>query len=196
MASTTAALTLDTISDLRAAAVADGQLVLVLGVVVFGDGLGGFYRWNASSTAPEDTTYNNFIASNASTTGRWQRVFQRVRPAGPNLLVANGSFKTVFCPSTTDSNGRCTVYLTDDGTATGNALFSQIMETSGEGTAVVTDPNAMLMGARYSISADLTTLVYQFARGGSSVVSILGTTILGMRAAAAGSPVTVRVDGM
>lgn len=190
-------LTLDTIAQLRAAPVNEGQLVLVLGAATYGDGLGGFYRWVASNTATEEATpYFNVIKSNLVTTGRWVRTFQRVRILGPNVLITNGGFKTLICPSTTDANGRVTVYLTDDGTATGNALFSTIMMTSGEGTAPQTDPNNLLSGGRYSMSADMRTLVYQFARGNSSTISLLGVNILGMRAAAAGTAVAVRIDGM
>jgi hypothetical protein len=197
MPSTTAILTLDTLTALRAAPVAEGQLVLVLGVSSYGDGLGGFYRWVSTASAPEDTIYNNIVISSISPdSGRWMRVFQRVRTVGPNTLISNGSFKTLFCPASTDLNGRVTIYLTDDGTATGNALFSTVMQTSGEGTAPVTDPNNMLIGSRYSMSADLKTLVYQFARGNSATLSALGANILGMRAAAISSSVSVRVDGV
>lgn len=190
-------LTLDTVNDLKAAPTQDAQLVLVLGVTAYGDGGGGFYRFDKTSTASNDTTYYNVVQPTAGS-GRWVRVFQRVRPigAGGNIIVANGSFKMIYAPGTTDANGRVTVYLTDDGTATGNAIFSTIMQTAGEGTANVTDPNNMLIGARYSLSADRKTLVYQFARGNSSVISLLGATILGMRTAAPGSPVVVRIDGM
>lgn len=197
MVTTFGMLTLDTIADLRTAPVQDGQLVLVLGAVSYGDGLGGFYRWAATSTATEESSpYFNVIAATGVGTGRWVRTFQRVRVAGPNIVVTNGGFKTVFCPGTTDSNGRVTVYLTDDGSATGTALFSTVMMTSGEGTAVQTDPNNVLIGGRYSMSSDMRTLTYQFARGNSSVLSVLGTTVLGMRAAAVGTSVAVRVDGI
>lgn len=197
MVTTFGMLTLDTVNDLKAAPTQDAQLVLVLGVTAYGDGGGGFYRFDKTSTAANDTSYYNVVAPTAGS-GRWVRVFQRVRPigAGGNIIVANGSFKMIYAPGTTDANGRVTVYLTDDGTATGNAIFSTIMQTAGEGAANVTDPNNMLIGARYSLSADRKTLVYQFARGNSSVISLLGATILGMRTAAPGSPVVVRIDGM
>lgn len=196
MATSVGTLTLDTINDLREAYTAEGQLVLVLGVATYGDGLGGFYRWVGSSNAVEDTAFYNVIASNVTTPGRWIRVFQRVRQIGGNTLVSNGSFKMLFAPGVADSNGRVTVYLTDDGTATGNALFTTIMQTTGEGTAAVSDPNNVLIGARYSMSSDLKTLVYQFARGNSTVLSVLGTNVIGMRSAATGAPVSVRIEGV
>lgn len=196
MTTTTSLLTLDSLNDLRTLPVADAQLVLVLGVTGWGDGLGGFYRWSAGNTTAEDKPYYNFVGSSRSTAGRWVRVFQRVRTIGVNVLVTNGGFKTLFASGVTDANGRLTVYLTDDGTPAGNALFGNIMQTNGEGTAVQTDPNNIFVSGRYSLSSDLKTLVYQFARGNSSVVSLLGTTVLGMRAAAQGATVSVRIDGM
>lgn len=196
MVTTFGQLTLDTLADLAALPTQDGQIVLVLGAAAYGDGLGGFYRFDKSSTAAADA-YNNIVLPTTGS-GRWIRVFQRVRKLGStsNILVSNGSFKMIYAPASTDANGRVTVYLTDDGTATGNAIFTTIMQTAGEGTANVTNPNDTLIGARYSLSADRKTLTYQFARGNSSVLSILGVTVLGMRAAASGSPVVVRVDGM
>lgn len=196
MVTTFGMLTLDTLGDLRQQPVQDGQLVLVLGATAWGDGLGGFYRWSPSAADAEDTPYYNIVASSVTGAGRWMRVFQRVKMIGTSVLVTNGGFKTLFAPAITDANGRVTVYLTDDGTATGTALFGNIMQTTGEGTAVQTDPNNLLSGGRYSLSADRKTLVYQFARGNSSVVSLLGVNVLGMRAAAAGATVVVRIDGM
>lgn len=196
MVTTFGLLTLDTLTDLRAAPTQDGQLVLVLGALTYGDGLGGFYRWSDNITPAEDATYYNVIAATGSATGRWIRVFQRVRTVGANVLVANGSFKQLYCPGVTDSNGRVTLYLTDDGTANGNALFSTIMQTAGEGTDAVTQPNAALVGSRYSVSVDRKTLVYQFSRGSTTTLGALGLTILGLVAAPSGANVTVRIDGM
>lgn len=197
MATTFGMLTLETIAQLRDAPINEGQVVLVLGAVTYGDGLGGFYRWVATNTSSEEATpYFNVIKSDLGATGRWVRTFQRVRIVGPNILVINGGFKTVFAPATTDANGRVTVYLTDDGTAAGVGLFSTVMMTTGEGTTPQIDANNIIFGGRYSMSADMRTLTYQFARGNSATVSLLGVNILGMRAAATGTNVVVRVDGM
>lgn len=199
MPTTFGMLTLDTISQLRTAQVSDGQLVLVLGAATYGDGLGGFYRWVAGSSATEDANpYFNVITSSvAGANGRWIRTFQRVRIlGGGNILVTNGGFKTLFCSGVTDANGRIALNLTEDGTATGTPLFATIMMTSGEGIAVQTDPNNVLIGGRYAITSDMRTLTYQFARGNSSTLSLLGITVLGMRAAATGTAVAVRIDGM
>lgn len=51
----------------------DGQLAFICGYHAVGDGGGGFFRWNAASTATHDGGIT--IKATASATGRWIRLF-------------------------------------------------------------------------------------------------------------------------
>lgn len=197
MPSTLSTLTLETISDLRSALVSDGQLVLLVGINSVGDGRGGFYRWTANATDAEDTTFWNVVASNATSVGRWYRVFQRARSLpGGMVLVMNGGVKTLYCPGTVDGNGTVTVYPTMTGTAGGTAIFTEIWQTAGEAQVNMTNANDLIFGGRQNLAANLTSLTYRFARGATTVVSILGAAIPGLRDAPAGTPVIIRIDGV
>lgn len=196
MASSYSPVEVDLIANLKALPIADGTVVLLVGATSLTDGLGGFYRYSMSSTAAEDTRFWNVVASTVSATGRWIRIFQRVRTVGSGYLVTNGGFKEFFMPTTLDANGRATVYLTDDGTATGNPIFSEVWTTQGDGAAAGSTANDSVIGSKRSLSADLKTLVYQFSRGSSVTVTLLGVLVPGLTAAPAGTAVVVRVSGV
>lgn len=51
----------------------DGQLAFICGYHAVGDGGGGFFRWNAASTSPDDGGIT--IKATASATGRWVRIY-------------------------------------------------------------------------------------------------------------------------
>jgi hypothetical protein len=184
------------ISDLQTTRVTHNQVVLVVGKTTMGDGLGGFYRWDANSTAAVESVFMNVVASSVTTKGRWLRIFQRARSLAQGVLVNNGGVKTLYATGTTDANGRITINLTEENTAAGTALFTDVWLTTGEATNGAATPNDVATGSRVSLSTDKKVLVYQFSRGNSSVVSLLGVNVLGMRAVASGTPVAVRIDGV
>jgi hypothetical protein len=197
---TQAQLVLDTVVQLKSARVSDGTIVLVTGAATMNDGRGGFYRWDPAASGADDTATYNVIVSSRSASGRWVRIFQRVRvlTSGAKLLT-NGGAKTLIIDGTTDANGEVTVSLVDNDSS---AIFASVWMTQGEARPAATESaNDVMFGSRKSLTPDLKTLVFRFSRGssttlGGSLLAILGLIIPGLRAVPAGTPVTIRVDGM
>lgn len=65
-------VTLSTLADLRAKVPQQKQIIQILGLANSTDKNGGFYNWNANSTATDDGF--TIIASNGISTGRWERM--------------------------------------------------------------------------------------------------------------------------
>lgn len=135
----------DTLADMRAYDVSSwtaGSLMATALLIDInsGDAKGGLYQWSPSSAAAEDLTYYNVVLSNTTSTGRWVRVFQRVRVLPQGRLVYNGDVKTLYVPTTTNASGEATFYLTYDGTPTGTPIFSTILENKSEARIDSTDP--------------------------------------------------------
>lgn len=191
-----------TIADLKTQPVSEDTIVLLVSNSTLGDGLGGFYRWDSTSSADEDTTFYNVVKSSTTSSGRWVRIFQRVRQFPHGVLVSVGGVKTFYAlGKTTDVNGLVTAYLTDDGTATGNSLFTTVWTAQGQAIAQAATANDLVIGGQKSLSSDMKTLIFQFARGGSvtlgsSLTAILGLLIPGLRPPAIGTPVTLVVTGL
>jgi len=191
-----------TVADLKMQPVSTDTILLLVGKEHLADGLGGFYRWDVSSTLDEDMAFLNVIKSSVSSTGRWVRIFQRVRQFSHGVLVSVGGVKTFYVlGKATDANGLVTAYLTDDGTPTGNALFSSVWTAQGQAIANAGSANDLVVGGQKSLSSDMKTLVYQFARGGSvtlgaSLTALLGLVIPGLRPPGTGTPVTLIVTGL
>lgn len=194
-------LRLETIADLKAAPVAEGQVVLLVGGMSLGDGRGGFYRWSAASTTAEEMTFLNVVLSDRSTSGRWLRIFQRARKLAHGVLVNNGGVRTFYADGVTDANGQATVNLTEENTPGGTALFAEIWSSSGEAKSSGPTANDSIIGSRKVVANDLKTITYQFNRGAtttlaSSLTGILGLLVPGLRAAPPGTAVTIRIDGI
>jgi hypothetical protein len=137
--------TVNTIAELKARPVAPDALVLVVGKATAGDGLGGFYQWDAASAAAEDMAYLNVIASDGPAAGRWVKLFIRNRlTGGParGTLTINGAFRTFFVGATTDAHGDARVVLTEDGTVGGVPLFSEILYVDCICSAPASTPQA------------------------------------------------------
>jgi len=154
----------ETIALLQALPTYDKAVAFVTGKIAMGDGLGGFYYWDSASVATEDMTFLNTIASTVTTpTGRWIRLFQRARQMSNGILVYNGSVKTFLGTANTvgiPNAGDATLYLTDDGTANGNALFSQIYYHSARANQASADAANAIQSYFKSLSGNLKTLVY------------------------------------
>lgn len=195
-------LTVATISDLKVAPMSPDTLVLVVGKATMMDNLGGFYRWDSSSTADEDLDFLNVIKSSNSAAGRWVRVFQRAKVYPGGVLVNTGGVKTFYIlGKTTDVAGLVTAYLTEDGTATGKPLFSTVWGTTGSASTLATSANDIVIGGQKLLSSDLKTLTYQFARGNSTVLgttlsALIGLVVPGLRPPLSGTPVSILVYGV
>lgn len=188
------ALNLDTIVDLKAAPIADGAIFWVTGAVSAGDGRGGCYKWSPGSTAQVDNRFYRVVKSNLSETGRWMRTYSFSRELPQGIFGSSANGRILNAATTLDINGECVINLTEDNTPTGTALFSEVWTvTYDPRPANLTDPNNIVVGNVKSLTAKVLTC--KFSRG-NSLVGALGLTLLGMRAAAQGTPVNIRVEGL
>lgn len=189
-----------TLADLKAAYNPTGN-ALILGKTTVGDGLGGFYYWDpTNTTATEDTKFLNMIVSSVTNNGRWTRVFQKAQTIPQGYMVNNGGVKTLYCPATTNSSGQCTIYLTNDGTATGTALFSEVWQVTPAASPTATIANPPLVGYGQA-SSDLKTLSCTFSQNnsttlGATLLNIAGTLIKGLTPVPSGVPVLIKVEGV
>lgn len=186
----------NTLTDLRTYPPSTNATVLLIGKATVGDGLGGFYRWDSSSVAIEDSTYLNTIVSSVpDITGRWVRVFQKVKVYPHGLMVTNGGVMTFYAGSTTNASGQSVINLTEDNTLSGVPLFSAVWQVNGQADASASTSNDVITG-NGKVSADLKTATFTFSRGNSSAVGVLGLTVLGLRSAPASTPVRLSVTGI
>jgi len=188
------------LSDLRLQPVDLNVAILMVGMNSMDDNLGGFYRWDATSAVAEDQFLNSVVSS-MSETGRWVRVFQRVRQLPHGILCYNGGIKTFYGAGTVNGSSESSVYLTMDGTAGGTAIFSNVLATNCEATANISNANDVITACRKSLSVDLKTLTYYFSRGNTqtlagTLVAIAGTVITALRAAPSGTAVIFKAEGL
>ena len=182
-------------ADLKAMTPAANQNILLIGKTTVGDGLGGFYRWDASSTADEDLTYLNVIMSTVTSSGRWLRIFQKVRmTAGGAKLVMNGGVKTLFVTGTTDANGQIVVPLTEDGTAGGTALFNTIDSIVVTPQTDAVGPADAVQSYRKNLAANNKTATYGFYKANALTLT-LGLVYSPFASIGAGTIVKFTVQG-
>ena len=190
----------DLLNDLRNANPSDTPVRFLVAKNAVGDNLGGFYRWDATSTASEDTQYLNVVASSLTSTGRWVRVFQKAKTYAQGVLVNNGGIRTLYAPAVTDSNGQVAINLTDDNTLTGNNLFSEIWQVTPQQNPTVALANAPIMGSAQA-SGDLKKVTCIFHQNnsttlGATLLAIAGTVIKGLTPVPANVSVLVKIEGI
>ncbi len=192
----------DLLSDLKSLVPSPGDKVYLTGRTTIGDQLGGFYYWDPTSIDPEDTLFMNVIPAFGVVTGRWIRSFQKARqyPQGttnPGMtMVVNGGVKTLYINTVvSDSNGDATVYLTDTGVASGNALFTEIWFHDVRANSPSSTPSTGVSSYFKSLSTDLKTLVYgQFKP--NPVTITVGLVYAPVSAAPASTPVLFKIEGL
>jgi len=162
----------DTITDLKLQPVDATVKVFVQAKLILGDGLGGFYYWDAASTLNEDMIFMNVVTSSLSSAGRWIRMFQRSRTLSQGVLVSNGNVKTLYAPGTTLANGTATCSLND---AAGNAIFSEVWENRSYCTTPVSAPADAVQSYISAFSASSTTHAYYKV----NAITVLAATVLG-----------------
>lgn len=184
-------------AELKTAPIADSTVVFVSGIGSAMDNNGALYRYNMANTATtDDTKYFNVIKSTQNTTGAWERLNVRMRDYPQGTLETNGARKTFWVRGTTNANGEVTVYATTDNTATGPAIFNQIIFHAVNSQTPAATPNDVVTGCVKTESADRKIIVYRFAKGGSTTVSLLGAIVAGLSTPATGTPVMIKIDGM
>lgn len=192
-----------TLAELRTMAVRDGRVVVVADKATAFDNTGGFYRWNPSSTSAEDTKYLNVIASSVSGTGRWIRMFQRavdMTATGGTMLTLAGNYKEYNVSGTTNSSGQIVWNLTDDGTATGNALFTSIKIIQVTVDQDQPNPEDAVATRRISLSTNLKVLTYGFSKPKvnpvTTALALAGVSIVPTQSVVTGVPATLIIKGL
>lgn len=90
----------------------------------------------------------------------------------------------------TDANGQFTAYPTSDGTAGGAALFSQILSVDFKPSGIPAALQERPFDASYA-NTDNKIITCQFLRG-----MLVGIGLANLRAAAPGTPVLARIEGV
>ena len=185
-----------TAAELKSIQPSPDMNVLMVGSQSLGDGLGGFYRWDPTSSATEDSTYMNVVTSDMTTSGRWVRIFQKAKSVtGGGILVSNGGIKTFFVSGSTDSNGKITLNLTDDNTATGNALFKEIWSITANPNTNANGPATAVQSYRENLAANLKTATFGFYKANAVTVT-LGLLLTPVASIGSGTVVQFRVEGV
>jgi len=192
-----------TIAELRLMPVRDGRVVVVADKATAFDNTGGFYRWNPNATGSEDTKYLNIIVSSVSSTGRWIRMFQRavdISPTNGTMLTLAGNYKEYTVSGTTNASGQIVWNLTDDGTATGNALFTSTKIILVEVDQDQPLPEDAVTPRRISLSSNLKVLTYGFSKPKinpvTTALALIGVSIVPTQSVAAGVPATLTIKGL
>lgn len=188
----------NTIAELKLMIPSPNANVLLIGKTVIGDGKGGFYRWDSTdTTSAEDTTFMNVIPSNVQgVSGRWVRTFQKTRTtAGGGVLVSNGGVKTYFFTASTNSSGEITLNITEENTANGTALFTEIWSITPSPQTNATGPADAVQSYRKALAANLKTTTYGFYKA-NAVTIILGLLYNPFASIGAGTNVQFRVEGV
>lgn len=191
----TGVIYVDTIADLKASPIAPDAMMFVKGNQNIGDGLGGFYMWDATSTNTEDTQYLNYIKATDHTTGRWVRLFQRARVQNTGVMVNTGGVKAYYISGTTDANGNVTLNLTEDGTANGVALFSDIWAITTYPQVNANGPADAVQSYRKSLSANKKNVTYGFYKANALTVT-LGLLFVPVTSIGAGTVISFKVEGI
>ena len=186
----------DMMTDLKNNPITSGAQVLMVGKTSITDGLGGFYRWDETSTATEDMTNLNVIASNLSSTGRWVRTFQRVQVLPHGILVLNGGFKTFYAASSTASTGKATINLTMDNTTTGTAFCTSIKYNDSVSLLDAANPQDAIQQYIVSTTSDLkqTTHGYYKVNAVTLALASLVGGIIPVANVGAGIPVNFKIE--
>lgn len=185
----------DLLADLVAAPVTAGATAFFAGRTVIGDGQGGLYRWDASSTATEDTKFLNVVASSVSSAGRWIRVFQRARVLPHGILVMNGGVKTFFASGVTAADGTVSLSLTMDNTAGGEAIFTEIWSNTSIARTVSTTPGGAVQSFLVEEAANLKSTKHGFCKANVLTLA-LGLLYNPFIMVGAGVNVRTRVEGV
>lgn len=193
------------LEDIKTTPIDSNATYFLIGRDTLGDGKGGFYYWDASSTEAEEMAYMSVIKSNLVEIGRFKRVFSRAIPLPHGVLTISGGVRTFYTtiPHMTNTSGECTFNLTLDNTTTGPAIFTEIWWNQSRAIPPATSSlsvNDIIKGDCKSQSANLKTTTHIFSRGaeysGITLTSILSLVIKGLRIAPQNTQVQVRIEGI
>lgn len=198
MADTIHVAIFNTLADMQAQVGNAGGAYLLLGRNSINDGQGGPFIWDATSTETESLTYLAIVKVTGVTTGRYKKAFlnQVILPHG--ILSFAGGLKIFNSTAsyTTDSSSLCTINLTYENTSGGTAIFTDIWYNIAQPTTTASAANDIVISQVNAVGASNKTTTHIFARGNSSLISVLGLTIAGFRNAVTGTSVRFLVMGV
>ena len=164
---------LGTIAELKLQPVDGTVKIFVASKTFLGDGMGGMYYWDPSSTDTEDMIFLNYIKSALSANGRWIRMYQRSRNIAQGVLVSNGNVKTLYAPGVTNSAGTVTLSLSDKGAP----IFSEIWENRSYCSAPANAPADAVQAYISGMAQDLSSTTHSYYR--ANAITVLAATVLG-----------------
>ncbi len=186
---------LNNITALKNHPVDTDTMIFVVGKETIGDNLGGFYRWDSASTSPEEMGYANIIVSNKIATGRWLRVFQKVKNYSHGILLNNGGIKTFYATGTTNANGEVTLNLTEENTAGGTPLFKEVWFNDSKSTMTATGPGDAVTSYVKSLSSNLKVTTHGYFKANALTIT-LGLLLAPLASVGAGINVQFRIEGI
>lgn len=160
-----------------------------------GDSVCAQLQFDSAFTLNMDAnTSRSFISVQNVTFERKVMVYSSMQNSPP--LTIQSTPKFFFTKATTiNSTGKLTFYLTDNGTATGNAIFpngyNPVFNAAGPTSRTI---NAAISASEDSRSADNKSIVANVVSG-NTVGVLLGGTISGLVAAPVGSVVSLTAFG-
>ena len=188
-------LQLGTLAELKACPVSPGARVFLAGKNAVGDNLGGFYRWDEAATGAEDAAYMNIVPSSRSATGRWRRIFVRNIQYPHGVLTFNGGIKTFYASGVTNANSDIMLYLTEDNTPAGAALFTEIWSNVSRSTATANGPSSAVQSYTKSLSADLKQTTHGYYKANALTIT-LGLVYAPFASVGAGIPAQFEITGV
>lgn len=173
----------------------DGSVVFLVAKNAVGDNLGGFYRWDPTSTLAEDAQFMNVIKSNFTNTGRWIRIFQKVKVYPHGILVNNGGVRTFYAPGITNAGGEVSINLTEDNTPTGTPLFTEVWLNQSKATTESTSVSNSVQSYVKSTTADLKQTTHGYYKPNAVTITV-GLLFNPVAAVGAGVNVQFKIEGV
>lgn len=183
------------INDLKSKPVTDSTIYYLVGKTAKGDNLGATFTWNSTSTATEDLTYLNVIAHNTGGTGRFERVNIKTIQLPHGVLTMNSGKKEFFTTNTINASSETLTYLTYENTATGTPIFTDLWSAMATPVINAATANDVITSCIKVISSDLKQITFKFAKGNTSVISLLGVNVISLTNATTGTSIKYKFEG-
>lgn len=179
----------------------DKAMVFLMGVATENDNMGGLFQY--SDTAADSVDDRNVLAVPGKSTGRYIRKNAKTVVLPHGIIAFLGSLKLFFTTAnyTIGSDSKCMLYLTQDNTAAGTALFSQILWNSSRAIGTAATSNDIILSQAETLPVDLKSTTHIYARGnsttiGATITALLNTVLPGLRAGSIGTSVQFFIVGI
>lgn len=193
---------LDTIADLKNQPGNISNVVMVLGYLAKGDNKAKHFYFDSTSTLTEDLISLNVIAP-ITGGGRWLAVINKgIQVTSDMYMKVEGNFKTLYVSGiTTIADTTGLRYLTNNGTSSGDALFTKILYENCIPDVNASSRKEIITANRASISVDLKSISYYLSRPNPdtalnlTVLGGTGMTMEGNRTVPIGTKYLIKVEG-